>query len=260
MSQSPSQLSSSTAATAAPPFTSSTAASHTYRTRRQAAAREMTPASSSPTPKSATVSGARFFGESNFLTIVSGGRGGDQPGGANNPPGGPAARYSFHLPSVRSNPAPTEGAGIKDSTLRYLQDEGVFDLPAKETCTPALRAYFTWFHPCFPVIDATDIAVRFEENRVPKLLMYAMLSVGSTYCDDATISDLGFSDRFQAKTLFYTRARLLFEADWERDEITLIQALFLMSFQRNGPADIRDVRYWLGIVITISESIGLHRS
>ncbi len=237
---------------------------HGYRTRKQTAAREASPPAS-PTPaSSAKASGARFFGESNFLTIVSRGREGDDPG-ANQAGGGGGSgsqsRYTFHLPAKRpNNPAQAEGAGIKDSTLRYLRDEGVFDLPSQEQCAPALRAFFTWFHPCFPVVDAAEIAKRFTENRVPKVLMYAMLLVGCTYCSDAVIADLGFSDRFQAKTLFYTRAKLLIDADWEREEITLIQSLFLMSFQRNGPADVRDVRYWLGNVITLSESIGLHRS
>ncbi|XWW98396.1 hypothetical protein V2A60_006396 [Cordyceps javanica] len=252
--QSPSQAPSSSSA--AP--LSSAAACHSYRTRKQTAAREASPPAS-PTPaSSAKASGARFFGESNFLTIVSGGReGGDT---SSNQPGGSQSRYTFHLPAKRPNPAQAEGSGIKESTLRYLRDEGVFDLPSNEQCAPALRAFFTWFHPCFPVVDAADIARRFTENRVPKVLMYAMLLVGSTYCNDSVISDMGLSDRFQAKTLFYTRAKLLIDADWERDEITLIQSLFLMSFQRNGPADVRDVRYWLGNVITLSESIGLHRS
>ncbi|OAA79141.1 Transcription factor [Akanthomyces lecanii RCEF 1005] len=237
--QSPSRA--AAAATAAPssstPF-SSVGACHSYRTRKQTAAREASPPAS-PTPaSSAKASGARFFGESNFLTIVSGGREGD--GTSSNQPGGSRSRYTFHLPAKRPNPAQAEGAGIKESTLRYLRDEGVFDLPSQEQCAPALRAFFTWFHPCFPVVDAADLAKRFTENRVPKVLMYAMLLVGCTYCNDSVISDMGFSDRFQAKTLFYTRAKLLFDADWERDEITLIQSLFLMSFQRNGPADVRD--------------------
>lgn len=249
--QSPSQLTSSTAA-----YSGSTAAGHGYRTRKQTAARETTPTSPTPTP--ATASGRRFFGESNFLTIVSGARGEDNAGA--NQTGGIRSRHTFHLPATRPHPVQTEGAGISDATLRYLQDAGVFDLPDHDSCAPALRSYFTWFHPCFPILDAADIAKRFTENRIPKLLLYSMLLLGSTYCDDSVIADMGFSDRFQAKTLFYTRARLLFDADWEKDEVTLIQSLFLMSFQRNGPADIRDVRYWLGIVITMSESIGLHRS
>lgn len=242
------------------PYSTSTATTgHGYRTRKQTAARETTPTSPTPTSATAaTASGARFFGESNFLTIVSGARGGDNPSA--NQAGGFKSRHTFHFPATKTHAVHTEGSGIKETTMRYLQDEGVFDLPPKEQCEPVLRAYFTWFHPCFPVLDASDIAQRFAENRVPKMLMYSMLLLGLTYCDEKTISDMGFSDRFQAKTLFYTRARLLFDADWERDEITLIQSLFMMSFQRNGPQDVRDVRYWLGIVITMSESIGLHRS
>lgn len=269
--QSPSQAPSTSSVPPPPPF--GNGGGHSYRTRKQTAAREISPPTS-PTPaSSAKASGARFFGESNFLTIVSGGRRDDDDGTSANQSGGGSGggdggsggdqsqrRYTFHLPAKRPNPAPAEGAGLKASTLRYLQDEGVFDLPTNAQCAPALRAFFTWFHPCFPVVDAADIARRFTENRVPKVLMYAMLLVGSTYCEDAAIADMGLSDRFQAKTLFYTRAKLLFDADWERDEITLIQSLFLMSFQRNGPADVRDVRYWLGNVITLSESIGLHRS
>jgi hypothetical protein len=90
--------------------------------------------------------------------------------------------------------------------------------------------------------------------------MQSMLFIGATYCDNATITSMGFSDRTEAKSLLYTRARLLFHADWEKDEITLIQSLFLMSFWRGGPSDVRDVRYWLGVVIGVAESYGLHRS
>ncbi|KAF4336653.1 hypothetical protein FBEOM_9472 [Fusarium beomiforme] len=65
---------------------------------------------------------------------------------------------------------------------------------------------------------------------------------------------MGFSDRAEAKSLLYTRARLLFHADMEKDQITLIQSLFLLSFWRGGSSDVRDVRYWLGVVIGIAES------
>ncbi|KAG6018353.1 hypothetical protein E4U41_003966 [Claviceps citrina] len=95
---------------------------------------------------------------------------------------------------------------------------------------------------------------------LPRLLLLAMLFIGATYCDEGTILAMGFRDRLDAKTVLYHRARLLFHADWERDETVLIQAVFLMSFWRGGPADVRDVRYWLGVVITLSESYGLHRS
>ncbi|KAF4545053.1 hypothetical protein BFW01_g2570 [Lasiodiplodia theobromae] len=87
-----------------------------------------------------------------------------------------------------------------------------------------------------------------------------MLFISATYCDESIIAAMGFSSRFQAKSSFYNRARLLFDADWEKDQLTILQSLFLMSFWRGGPSNIRDVRYWLGVSITLAQTFGLHRS
>ncbi|KAL0265072.1 hypothetical protein SLS55_001030 [Diplodia seriata] len=87
-----------------------------------------------------------------------------------------------------------------------------------------------------------------------------MLFISATYCDESAITAMGFSSRFEAKSSFYNRARLLFDADWEKDQLTVLQALFLMSFWRGGPSNIRDVRYWLGVSISLAQTFGLHRS
>ncbi|RMZ88445.1 hypothetical protein DV736_g4322, partial [Chaetothyriales sp. CBS 134916] len=94
---------------------------------------------------------------------------------------------------------------------------------------------------------------------ISRLLLQAMLFISAIYCDDATILDMGFADRSEAKSSLYARARLLFHADWEKDGVTLTQGLFLMSFWRGDKFDVRDVRYWLGVAITVAESCGLHR-
>lgn len=144
--------------------------------------------------------------------------------------------------------------------MRYLQDEGAFDVPDLQTCLPAIKAYFTWFHPCFPILDRADIARRLSDQTISRILLHGMLFIGATYCDDATIAAMGFADRSEAKRKFYSSARVLFHADWETDRLALIQAIFLMSFWRGKPEDVRDVRYWLGVVLTVAEAHGLHRS
>ncbi|KAL2678869.1 hypothetical protein Neosp_009621 [[Neocosmospora] mangrovei] len=127
-------------------------------------------------------------------------------------------------------------------------------------CIPALESYFTWFHPCFPVIDRADFSKKLAASSVSYLLLQSMLFIAVTYCDEDVVTAMGFGGRTEAKSVLYTRARLLFHADWEKDKITLLQSLFLMSFWRGGPSDVRDVRYWLGVVIGVAESNGLHRS
>lgn len=224
------------------------------------------------TPSSASAAGTLFFGESNFLTLVPGdepvpvpgssatdGGGGGGSAGGDVPGPGPGPRLTFPIPGSPGSQS-QEGAGVSAGTMRYLRDEGALALPDLPACLPALQAYFTWFHPSFPVVDRADIARRLAAMDMSRLLLQCMLFIGATYCDDDTIVAMGFRDRSEAKRILYTRARLLFHADWEKDEMILIQSIFLMSFWRGGPADVRDVRYWLGVVITLSESYGLHRS
>lgn len=232
-----------------------------------------TPSRSSSPPEP----GALFFGESNFLTLVPGSRPRDDISKPHDY--GEAHQRQRHVFSVPDTPqshahspairglsssvtTPRTTAHISESTLRYLREEGALDLPNLETCLPAIKAYFTWFHPCFPVIDRADFIRRLTSSPadISPLLLQAMLFIGATYCDTATISAMGFSDRSDAKRQLYGKARVLFHADWETDRMALIQALFLISFWRGGPSDVRDVRYWLGVVITLAESLGLHRS
>lgn len=201
-----------------------------------------------------------FFGESNFLTLVPSGR---SSGPA---PAADKGRLSFPIntaatPQADQHTSPSTGVlHLSQGTECYLRDEGALAFPGLQTCLPVLQAYFKWFHPCFPVLDRPSISRRLTTMDISPLLLQAMLFIGATYCDEAQIVAMGFRDRSEAKSLLYTRARLLFHADWEKDQITLIQGLFLMSFWRGEPSDVRDVRYWLGVVITLAETYGLHRS
>lgn len=223
------------------------------------------PSSPAPTP------GTRFFGESNFLTLVPGEDEGTSTqsnvsGGNGNNSQKP--RFTFPMPATpqSTSQAAEVGAGLSAGMMRYLHDEGALTLPDLHSCLPAFEAYFAWFHPSYPVLDRAQVARRmasassFSSVDMSRMLLQAMLMIGATYCDASTIRAMGFEDRSQAKTAFYTRARLLFHADWEKDETVLIQSLFLMSFWRGAPSGVRDVRYWLGVVITLAESYGLHRS
>jgi hypothetical protein len=217
------------------------------------------------------VPGTRFYGESSFLTLVPS----DEEDissrsytSRGNNANSQKQRFTFPLPATpQSTSQTTKGrTDLSPGTMRYLRNEGALTLPDLQSCLPALEAYFNWFHPSWPLLDRAQIARRlanatsFSSVDISRMLLQAMLFIGATYCDAATIRAMGFEDRYQAKTTFYTRTRMLFHADWEKDETVLIQSLFLMSFWRGAPTDVRDVRYWLGIAITLAESYGFHRS
>ncbi|KAF5581812.1 n-terminal binuclear Zn cluster-containing protein [Fusarium pseudocircinatum] len=213
---------------------------------------------------STTVPATLFYGESNPLTLIPGSvRHGQQPSSRESHP---QQKAQLHFPihdtpqSASEHDHPANIEHLSAAASRYLQDEGALTLPDMKGCMSTLQAYFTWFHPCFPILDRAEFSRRLAASQASYLLLQCMLFIGAAYCDDATITSMGFSNRAEAKSLLYTRARLLFHADWEKDRLTLIQSLFLLSFWRGGPSDVRDVRYWLGVVIGVAESHGLHRS
>ena len=95
---------------------------------------------------------------------------------------------------------------------------------------------------------------------VSPLLLQAMLFVGALHCDDHVLTELGYGARHRAKFLFYSRAKDIYDSDFERKKITVIQALFLMSFMRAGALLEKDTRHWLGAAISLAQSKALHRS
>jgi hypothetical protein len=202
-----------------------------------------------------------FFGESNLLTFVAGPHLGGRPVNS----GDIQKQRLFYPLSIEpqtqtgDNPPPAAGY-VALNQERYLREEGALTFPNTESCLPAVRAYFTWFHPCFPILDRADMARRISVMDISPLLLQALLFIGTNYCDENIALSMGFKDRSTAKYLFYTRAKLLFEAGWEQDNITTLQALFLMSFWRGGGTTVWDTRHWLGVVITHAQSCGLHRS
>ncbi|KAI0863776.1 hypothetical protein F4860DRAFT_501743 [Xylaria cubensis] len=212
----------------------------------------------------ASQSGDLFFGESNFLTLVP-----RPPHDGDELPSTNAqrsAQMTFPIPHTPqsaehiSTASPQSLYHMSASAERYLRDEGALKFPGLSSRILALEAYFTWFHPAFPILDQLDIHHRVKSMTISPILLQAILFTAATYCSDSVIASMDFADRSEAKFVLYTRARLLFHADVEKDGATLIQALFLLSFWRGGPSDTRDVRYWLGVAITLAESHGYHRS
>jgi hypothetical protein len=201
-----------------------------------------------------------FFGESNFLACVTGAVVGPEAENA------PEARKNLcfsisdgiHVQDGRTA-ATANGAG-RSHKYRYLKDEGAFTFPSPSNYLPALQAYFLWFHPCFPILDKVEIARLFSTGTLSPSLLQAMLFIGATYCDENTIHRMGFQDRGEAKYQLYNRAKILFEADWETDKVKMLQTVFLLSFWRAGMLFIKDVRYWLGIAVTLAQTSGFHRS
>ncbi|OBT82782.1 hypothetical protein VE02_09277 [Pseudogymnoascus sp. 03VT05] len=198
-----------------------------------------------------------FFGESNLLTCVV------SPGAAETAvEKQKRLRYSISdAINVRASELFAEHSlPTSSAKAHYLAHEGAFTLPAPQDCVAVLQAYFQWFHPCFPIVDRVEIANRYNKGEMSPLLLKAILFIGASYCDEDTVRRMGFKDRPEAKSQLYNQTKILYDADWESNEVTVLQVLFLISFWRAGPLNVKNTRYWLGAAISLAQTRGFHRS
>jgi hypothetical protein len=63
-----------------------------------------------------------------------------------------------------------------------------------------------------------------------------------------------------AAMTFYKRAKALFDANYEDDRVTIVQALILMGWYWEGPEDVtKNVFYWTRVAIVVAQGSGMHR-
>ncbi|CEJ89926.1 hypothetical protein VHEMI05740 [[Torrubiella] hemipterigena] len=138
--------------------------------------------------------------------------------------------------------------------------DGPFSFPPRRVVISLLKAYFRWFHTCQAVVDETDVWQQFETGNMSPLLLQSMLFVAAVHCEDAVLTEGNLGNRHEAKFKFYMRARDLYDADIENNNLIVIQSLFLISFWRGHVPQEKDVRHWLGAAISLAQRRGVHRS
>lgn len=144
--------------------------------------------------------------------------------------------------------------------MKALEAEGTFSFPPASVRLELLKAYFTWFHSHFAVVDEADFWQSHTDGTVSPLLLQAMLFIGVIHCEEPTLITLGWGNRHRAKWLFYIRAKDIYDATYERNKIIVIQSLFLMSFWRAGALLEKDARHWLGTAISLAQTKAFHRA
>jgi hypothetical protein len=141
-----------------------------------------------------------------------------------------------------------------------LQKKGALSILEKTVHEKLIQTYFDCFHPSFPIVDRGHFLRLYETNSVPLLLLHGIYLVAATHCEQHVITSAGWSSRQAARLGFYQRAKALYDADYESDTTTVVQALLLMSFWWGGPLDQKDTWHWLGCAIRLAQTKGMHRS
>ncbi|MCJ1386099.1 Transcriptional activator of fatty acid utilization [Xylographa soralifera] len=165
--------------------------------------------------------------------------------------------------------------------IDILHQRGAFLLPPRALCDELVDSYFRWVAPVVPVINRSRFMRRYRDNKNPPslLLLQAILLAGSRVCTNTQLMDANGSTTPAAMT-FYKRAKALYDANYEDDRVTIVQALILMGWYWEGPegkyteratladacrSDIasdvtRNVFYWSRVATIVAQGSGMHRS
>lgn len=146
--------------------------------------------------------------------------------------------------------------------IDILHQRGAFLLPPRALCDELIDAYFKWVHPIVPVINRTRFMRQYRDPKNPPslLLLQAVLLAGSRVCNNQQLMDANGSTTPAALT-FYKRAKALYDANYEDDRVTIVQALLLMGWYWEGPEDVtKNVFYWSRVATIVAQGSGMHRS
>ncbi|KAL9073768.1 MAG: hypothetical protein Q9157_004633 [Trypethelium eluteriae] len=185
-------------------------------------------------------------------------------------------------------PLPENVRGVKSRMneldnveIEILHQRGAFLLPPRALCDELIEAYFTWIAPVVPVINRSRFMRRYRDSKNPPslLLLQAILLAGSRVCTNPQLMDASGSTTPAAMT-FYKRAKALYDANYEEDRVTIVQALILMGWYWEGPegkpreggivaptvsgsdfgADVtKNVFYWSRVAIIVAQAVALGR-
>jgi len=168
---------------------------------------------------------------------------------------------SFELPRF-IKPTPSR---IPAEDLEYLWRKGALTLPEEPLRSILLKAHFDFVHPYMPLLDKSQFLriVNTEDGshgRTGLLLFQAVMFSGTAFVAMEHLRPAGYASRKAARKAFFVKTRLLYDFDHEHDRMLLVQALLLMSYWYETPDDQKDTWHWMGVAISLSHTIGLHRN
>ncbi|QKX56197.1 uncharacterized protein TRUGW13939_03297 [Talaromyces rugulosus] len=146
-----------------------------------------------------------------------------------------------------------------------LSNQGAFVLPLQWLCHILLEAYFAYIAPTVPILNRGEFMQSFfsshsEQRTFSHLLVNAVLLAGCRVCSHPCIRD-GDGSTQRLSSLFYQRAKALYDAEYESDKVCVVQALTLLGWYWEGPEGIMDNSFhWTQVAITVARGLGMHRS
>ncbi|KAI1626166.1 fungal-specific transcription factor domain-containing protein [Exophiala viscosa] len=152
-------------------------------------------------------------------------------------------------------------SSIAVEDLEYLHKMEAFTVPDTNLRNQLLHSYVQHVHPYHPVIDLEDFLLAVERNNlnntVSLFLFQAVMFAGAVHVDIEDSASYGYATKKGLKRTLFKRLRLLYDFDYETDQITILQGVLLMTYWYENMNEPKDVTYWLDIAISMTRMIDL---
>lgn len=154
---------------------------------------------------------------------------------------------------------------IAPDDVAYLRTKGALSVPSFSLQKALLRAYAEYVHPYMPLLDLHDFLTIVDaqdgsRGQTSLFLYQAVMFCATAFVSNKILKEAGYTSRKAARRTFFTKARLLYDFDYESDRLLLVQGLLLMTYWYETPDDQKDTWHWMGVAISLGHTIGLHRN
>ncbi|KAI3339916.1 fungal-specific transcription factor domain-containing protein [Ustulina deusta] len=147
----------------------------------------------------------------------------------------------------------------------YLRAKGALSVPNFALQKALLCAYAEYVHPYMPLLDLHSFlsivdAQDGSRGQTSLFLYQAVMFCATAFVSNTALKEAGYASRKVARRAFFSKARLLYDFDYENDRLLLVQGLLLMTYWYETPDDQKDTWHWMGVAISLGHTIGLHRN
>lgn len=156
-----------------------------------------------------------------------------------------------------------ENSNLTPTDTRYFKAMGAFKLPPRPVQQQLVTDFFRYVFPNVPCLNRHQFLRAFDSgdaaSGIPHTLLLAVLCAGSRVSKHPAVMRPDRSPSDVVRQL-YKRVKTLVALEYEKDPLTLVQTMLILSTFIEMPHDnMNNSWYWLGQATRLAQSIGIHR-
>ncbi|KAK5062908.1 hypothetical protein LTR84_004984 [Exophiala bonariae] len=170
----------------------------------------------------------------------------------------------------------SQAEDVESVNMDFLRRRGAFHLPSKqiwyeflisvfqtrvteESSEKLFQIYFEQVHPYTPILERLAFLRGWVEDKYSIFLLQCILTSVVPFLHEDSVSLMGFADRRSAQRSFFSKAQLLYDLEFEKSQLCLLQGSLMLTSSHFEFIVDKDCRFWLINAVRLATQMGLHR-